>query len=79
MGEPNREPEDMNATTLKALYEAQTGRGPAGLVETGSTQCRDVAVVVAEDQEPLARAFGLVGHQAIVPPGIRMGDCRRGR
>ena len=23
MGEPNREPEDMNATTLKALYEAQ--------------------------------------------------------
>ena len=30
---------------------------PAGLVETGSTQCWDVPVVVAEDQEPpLARA-----------------------
>ena len=49
-------------------------RGPARLVEAGSTQPRDVAVVIAEDQEPLARALGHVEHQAIVPPGIRMAD-----
>ena len=30
--------------------------------------------MIAEDQEPLARALGHVEHQAIVPPGIRMGD-----
>ena len=49
-------------------------RGPAGLVETSSTQCRKVAVVIAEDQESLARAFGQVEHEAVVAPGIRMGD-----
>ena len=49
-------------------------RGPAGLVETSSTQCRNVAVVIAEDQESLARAFGQVEHEAVVAPGIRMGD-----
>ena len=32
-------------------------RGPACLMEASSTQRRDVAVVVAEDQ-PLTRAFG---------------------
>ena len=36
---------------------------------------RHEGAVVAEDQEPLVRAFGQVEHQAIVPPGIRMGDC----
>ena len=35
---------------------------------TGSTRRRHVAVVVAEDQELLAGAFGQVQHQAIVPP-----------
>ena len=39
---------------------------------------RHEGAVVAEVQEPLARAFGQVEHQAIVPPGIRMGDCRPG-
>ena len=39
---------------------------------------RHEGAVVAEDQEPLARAFGQVEHQVIVPPGIRMGDCRPG-
>ena len=49
-------------------------RRPAGLVEANSTQRRDVAVVVAQDQKPLAQAFGQVAQQAIVAPGIRMGD-----
>ena len=37
-----------------------------------------VVIVVAEDQVPLARAFGQIEHQAVVAPGIGMGDVAGG-
>ncbi len=54
-------------------------RGPAGLVETGPTQRGYAAVMIAENRERLARAFGQVKHQAIVAAKHPNGQRRQGR